>query len=320
MLRSSRISQASSNPGSQAFTRNESRLLPVDVKQFQSEFKEFCGPSRFRRFVEVVHLGRRQQQRLRYWQERILTAFTERFSQYCGMTVLDIIAALEVCHIHDRPLVRDRVPAAYGDWRLPMEFMKARSERFPYGSTIYYGDSVEVERLPTREVLACPDCRAELERWNHGRKRPLGVPPPVYSDDNQCRSPADDTPSEAMGLGEKFWPFPIDPGCELTRGHTELIRFLDTAFRDGLCPSEHRFGFTVRSPDKDREAHVIRRRPSIDWWELILFEQDPAPRVTMSGFVTGFATITALAMQWVRGADADEMRSELAKFGTQLKL
>jgi hypothetical protein len=144
--------------------------------------------------------------------------------------------------------------------------------------------------------------------------------PPVYPDGNQCRSPTDDTPPEATGFGEKFWPFPIDPGCGLTREHSEEIRFLDSALRDGLIPSVHSFGFTVRSPDKDREAQVIRRRPSIDWWELILFDQDPAPTMTMSGFVTGFATITTLAMQWVRGADADEMRSELAKVGTRLKL
>jgi hypothetical protein len=49
--------------------------------------------------VEVLHLGRRQQQRLRYWQVRILTAFTDRFPEYGGMTVPDVIAALEICHI-----------------------------------------------------------------------------------------------------------------------------------------------------------------------------------------------------------------------------
>ena len=52
--------------GLSASAGNEGRLSPMDAMQFQSEFKEFCGPSRFRRFVEALHLGRRQQQRLRY--------------------------------------------------------------------------------------------------------------------------------------------------------------------------------------------------------------------------------------------------------------
>jgi hypothetical protein len=85
--------------GLSASARNEGRLSPMHAVLFQCEFKEFCGPSRFCRFVEVLHLGRRQQQRLRYWQERILTAFTDRFPEYCGMTVPDVIAALEICHI-----------------------------------------------------------------------------------------------------------------------------------------------------------------------------------------------------------------------------
>ena len=67
--------------GLSASARNEGRLSPMDAIEFQREFKEFCGPSGFCRFVEVLHLGRRQQQRLRYWQERILAAFTDRFPE-----------------------------------------------------------------------------------------------------------------------------------------------------------------------------------------------------------------------------------------------
>jgi hypothetical protein len=149
----------------------------MNAERFRADLKEFCGPAEFRRFVEEIHSGRRQQQRLRYWQERLLSEFTERFPEHRGLTVSEIVAALMICHIHERPLSRDRIPAEYGYWVLPEEFMQAHRKQFPYGLMIFYGDSGDVERPPTREVLACPDCRAELERWNRGREQPLGVPP-----------------------------------------------------------------------------------------------------------------------------------------------
>src|SRR4051812_32914122 len=149
----------------------------MDVDQFRADLKGFCGPSTFRRFVEAVHLGRPQQrQRLRYWQERLLADFADRFPQHRGLTVSEIVAALMICHIHERQLFQDRIPAKYAYWNLPKDFMNARRERFPYGLMFFYGDSVFTERPPTQEILACPDCRAELGRWNRGRKHPLGVP------------------------------------------------------------------------------------------------------------------------------------------------
>jgi hypothetical protein len=101
--------------------------------------------------------------------------------------------------------------------------------------------------------------------------------------------------------GERFWPYSMNLGCELTGRQKEEIQFLDTALQDGLSPSTHDFGFSIRSVAEGREADIIRRRYTLDWWELILFERYPETRRVMSGFITGFGTATSMGMQWVRG-------------------
>jgi hypothetical protein len=120
--------------------------------------------------------------------------------------------------------------------------------------------------------------------------------------------------------GEKYWPYPVLPEAELTERSRREIRFLERAYQDGLRPSTHAFGFTLRSLSEDREADIIRRMYSQDWWELVLFANRPTQMRVMSGFVTGFEWVTSLARQWGQGTSTAEMWAELSPVGTRLRL
>ena len=119
---------------------------------------------------------------------------------------------------------------------------------------------------------------------------------------------------------EKFWPHPTLPEAELTERSRLEMRFLERAYHDSLRPSTHAFGFTLRSLSGDREADIIRRRYTQDWWELVLFTNQPVQRRVKSGFITGFDLVTLLARQWVQGATTAEMWAELSSVGTRLRL
>jgi hypothetical protein len=117
---------------------------------------------------------------------------------------------------------------------------------------------------------------------------------------------------------EQYWPFPTLPAEKLTERQRNEVAFLEEASSAQLRPSQHAFGFTVRSPDLDREADIIRRSYPRDWWELIVYANQPTQRRVMSGFVTGFQRATSLAMLWVNGSLTDDLRDQLSAVGTRV--
>ncbi|MDY0747756.1 hypothetical protein SNE35_24850 [Paucibacter sp. R3-3] len=122
----------------------------------RAEFQRFVGDKEYRRFL-VVGVS----SRLRFWQERLVSAFVQSAAGLSA-TPEEVVIALRVCEVHGDELIEGSVPgvAAEIDYAPSDEartkFPKADSD--PVG----LGSGAGERAVP---VWYCPSCRRLREAW-----------------------------------------------------------------------------------------------------------------------------------------------------------
>lgn len=139
-------------------------------------FRREYGDQLAAKFVQAFYGRQPGQDRLRYWQQEQWYQFCERHSAAAKFSFPELESAFRICHVHWRRLKPDIVPATFGYWAFPRNYLDARLSSFPFANFIYCGDSVEMSRDRERQVFYCDDCRAALIGWNRGRKNKIGLP------------------------------------------------------------------------------------------------------------------------------------------------
>lgn len=148
----------------------------VDNAELNERFRSFCGVDRYRKFLCTTNTRAVYKRRLLHWQQQLWDEFCVRHPEYVHLSSDDLLAAFRICHIHEQRLLEDHVPAVYGYWRFPQDYLTALEESFPFANMMYCGDSVERQRHANREVKYCPACREALLEWNADRKDKIGIP------------------------------------------------------------------------------------------------------------------------------------------------
>ena len=141
-----------------------------------ADLRAHLGERRFRRFASSVRRTVPRQPAPLLWQEGVWAEFLDAFPRHRGLSLGAVLGEPGVCLVHMTERLPDAVPALYGHWHFPADYLDALEDRFPNAVMTYHGDSVELERPPVRGVYYCPECRRALIEWNEGRTHPIGLP------------------------------------------------------------------------------------------------------------------------------------------------
>lgn len=77
------------------------------------------------------------------------------------------------CPVHDRPLITQRVPVAYGLMDYPPGYFEAKDARFPYAwGGVCPGGCMVNNRVKYALVGSCLDCEAAMLAWK--QEHPIG--------------------------------------------------------------------------------------------------------------------------------------------------
>ena len=148
----------------------------MDDAEWIERFRSFTGVQGFRKFLRATNTGAVDKRRFLFWQEQLWDEFCAAHPEYVHLSSEDLLAAFRICHIHEHRLLDDHVPAIYGHWRFPQDYLTALEESFPFANMMYCGDSVERQRHANQCVQFCPECRDALIEWNAGRDHKIGIP------------------------------------------------------------------------------------------------------------------------------------------------
>jgi hypothetical protein len=151
--------------------------MTVHTAEIITRFREFCGDTQYRKFLRAATTQSPHRGPLRYWQEQLWQEYCAADEEATSLSLEDVRLNFQRCYVHDLPLLAGHVPAVYGDWRFPREYLLALENEFPFAKLMYCGDSVVKQRHANRKVSYCPACRDALVAWNNGRKQPFGIPP-----------------------------------------------------------------------------------------------------------------------------------------------
>lgn len=148
----------------------------MDDAELIERFRSFAGGERFRKFLRTTNTDAVYKRRFLFWQEQLWDEFCTSHPEYAQLSSDDLFALFRICHIHESRLLDDHVPATYGHWRFPQEYLLALEKSFPFANMMYCGDSVERQRHANHSVKYCPECRDALIEWNAGRNHKMGLP------------------------------------------------------------------------------------------------------------------------------------------------
>ena len=148
----------------------------VDTAELIDRFRTFAGIERYRNFLYVTNTNAVDKRRLLHWQEQLWQGFCDDHPKYVRLTSDELLGLFRICHIHEQELLDDRVPAVYGHWRFPQDYLTALEQSFPFANLMYCGDNVERQRHVNQDVKYCPACREALLEWNADRKNKIGMP------------------------------------------------------------------------------------------------------------------------------------------------
>ena len=148
---------------------------PIDAELIE-QFRSFCGVERYRKFLCTTNTRAVYKRRLLHWQQKLWDEFCACYPEYAHFSSNDLLAAFRICHVHEQHLLDDHVPAIYGNWQFPREYLTGLDNSFPLANMMYCGDSVERQRDANRNVMYCPVCRQALLEWNAFRTDKIGIP------------------------------------------------------------------------------------------------------------------------------------------------
>src|SRR5262245_29494007 len=121
----------------------------MDIAEIRTEFKQFAGPERFRKFVRFVGNECRSKGRLFFWQEQLWNEFASKFPN-ARLSPEEILRVFCICDAHGCEL-GDLPPEAHSSKiRWTPEYDRAEETLFP---------------LASGRHARCPQCQSERQRW-----------------------------------------------------------------------------------------------------------------------------------------------------------
>lgn len=102
----------------------------VDETELRKHFRQFADDEMYTRFVKACVEARGSRKRMRYWQEAVWARFVNECPEYASLSVLVVLDALYVCHLHGNELTRRtiHIPA-----KLVITTVSSGDPRAPYG-------------------------------------------------------------------------------------------------------------------------------------------------------------------------------------------
>lgn len=147
----------------------------TDNSHLLTQFQSFCGSEQYARFLLVTNTRAIYKGRLLHWQDKLWRDFCDQYPEYSHLEQANLLKLFRICHIHDHPMLDDEVPAIYGYWHFPQDYLNAREQLFPLANMMHCGDSVELQQPASRQVQYCPACRDALIAWNADRTQKVGI-------------------------------------------------------------------------------------------------------------------------------------------------
>jgi hypothetical protein len=107
---------------------------------------------------------------------------------------------------------------------------------------------------------------------------------------------------------KKYWPFEVLPPEQRAPLHSDQIRFLENAYRDGYQPYLDGQDFIATNANS-RSGSIIKRA-SRSRWEVVLSE---ANQRAVSLFLDDFCCASNAVLDWLRGGEAKTIIVSCAK-------
>lgn len=136
--------------------------MNMNPSEFREKFKIYLDDvDRYRKFVRLLNRGK--ENRLLYWQEKVMNSFCEKYTiEFPSSEHLKVIFA--ICELHNEPLKHGTVKVFAGHIDYSREYDNACAEKFPnsYMSEIngpkeLYGKYIDIN--------FCSACREAEKQW-----------------------------------------------------------------------------------------------------------------------------------------------------------
>jgi hypothetical protein len=145
-------------------------MAPVESTTIRSAFRDFVGDATYRKFLHALHAAPPDLEGLRFWQEQLWDSFVtsdpslpRRFDAVRG--------AFQVCEIHNRDLLQERVLAHSGS-RQKSAVSRVPHLDFPYSDWgVLSHEVLPGTALKFVDILYCPECREKRAGWEKDGNR-----------------------------------------------------------------------------------------------------------------------------------------------------
>ena len=150
------------------------------LRELVSRLRTHLGEASFDKFVDSLNSVCRRRGRLVHWQEKAWDRFIESYPEYKELDYGDIFELVQICQVHNEPLIPDEVPVVYRPRKTSasyVSYIHAAVFEFPHANLIYKVDSPgKLQGLEKVELKYCAECRRSLLNWNEGREETIGLP------------------------------------------------------------------------------------------------------------------------------------------------
>jgi hypothetical protein len=99
----------------------------ADTTALRRALAAFLGEARFRKFVQEGF----RRGRLRYWQEREWSRFTDTHAEF-AIGLDELAVALRMCEVHGQELLPDTVEVVRGCVDYAEQYMRVHNQLFPH--------------------------------------------------------------------------------------------------------------------------------------------------------------------------------------------
>ena len=134
----------------------------MDTLEFRQKFKLYLDDhERYRKFLALIN--RNKENRLLFWQERLIEKFCEKYSiNLPDFSYLKQVFA--ICEIHETPLEQGKVKVFRGHLDYSRKYEKACIENFPNSYLSEINGPKECHGMYI-DIYFCPSCREAQKVW-----------------------------------------------------------------------------------------------------------------------------------------------------------
>ena len=130
--------------------------------EYREKFREFLNDDvRYRKFI--VTINRTKDDRLLFWQERVIEKFCQQYS-IASHSFIDLRRIFNICEVHGAPLENGKVKVFRGHIDYSQDYERACAELFPNSHLSEVNGPKEMQGK-YYNIRFCQACREAQQQW-----------------------------------------------------------------------------------------------------------------------------------------------------------